>query len=342
MRIFLAALASVLLMGTAQAERTFSQGELDALLAPIALQPDGLVSQVLIASTFPDQVAAAAHWSRANPHLRGDDAVRAVQYEPWDPAVKALVAFPELLARMDDKPQWLRELGEAFMQQEAQVMDTVQALRRRAQATGHLATTDQYAVVSHGETIVVEPRTQYVYVRYYDPYVVYGAWWWPYYFPVYWRPWVVRPVVVTHGFFYTKPDWYRRNVNVVHRPVHVQQHAVAPGRWQPQKHIVSKPYVRTPEAQRRPIVQPHMPAASGFSPPRREGARPPQVHKEWGQPRSAPRGRIDGGRVQNQPQGRVDGGRAWSQPQGRGDGGRAWSQPQGRGSGGGAPRGHRG
>ena len=109
------------------------------MLAPIALQPDGVVSQVLIASTYPDEVAAAARWARANPHLRGDTALRAVQNEPWDPAVKALLAFPELLIRMDESPQWLRDLGEAFVQQEAHVMDTVQALRRRAQATGKLA-----------------------------------------------------------------------------------------------------------------------------------------------------------------------------------------------------------
>lgn len=286
MRTVIAVLASLFLAGAAHAQRSFSQAELDAMLAPIALQPDGLVSQILIASTFPEQVAAAASWSRANPHLHGDEAVRAVQQETWDPAVKALVAFPDLLARMDDKPQWLRDLGEAFLNQEAQVMDTVQGLRRRAQAAGHLATTDQYAVYPYGEAIVVEPRTQFVYVRYYDPFIVYGAWWWPYYYPVYWRPWVARPVFVTHGFFYAKADWYRRHVQVVHKPVHAPNHHVSPGRWQPQKHGAVKPHVqapaprphvrapeprphvRVPESQRRPIVQQHMPAASGFSHPR--------------------------------------------------------------------------
>jgi hypothetical protein len=296
MRRLLVALASLALMGTAQAERAFNQGELDALLAPIALQPDGLVSQILIASTFPDQVAAAARWSRANPLLRGDDAVRAAHNEPWDPAVKALVAFPELLARMDDKPQWVRDLGEAFRQQEAQVMDTVQALRRRARAAGHLASTDQYTVHESSGAVVVEPRTQYVYVRYYDPYIVYGAWWWPYYFPVYWRPWVVHPVYVTHGFWYAKPNWYHRHVNVVHKPVYAPHHPVAPGRWQPAKPVVGKPHVRAPEPQHRgaPRPQAHMPAAGGFSPPRGEAARAPQVRKEWGQPRSEPRWRRDG------------------------------------------------
>jgi len=193
MKIVIALLAGLLFLGSAQAQRIYNQGELDAMLAPIALQPDGVVSQVLIASTYPEDVAAAARWSRANPHMRGNDALRAVQNEPWDPAVKALLAFPELLIRMDESPQWLHDLGEAFVLQEAHVMDTVQALRRRAQAAGNLATTDQYAVYQQHEAIVVQPRTQIVYVRYYDPYVVYGPWWWPHYRPVYWRPWAPRP-----------------------------------------------------------------------------------------------------------------------------------------------------
>jgi hypothetical protein len=290
MRIFLAALAALLLgAGAAQAQpRVFSQAELDTLLAPVALHPDGVLSQVLIAATYPDEVAAAAAWSRANAHLRGDEAVRAVQHEPWDPAVKALVAFPDLLARMDESPQWLADLGQAFLAQEAQVMDTVQGLRRRAQAAGHLSTTDHVAVYHQGEAIVVQPRTQVVYVHYYDPYVVYGPWWWPHYRPVFWRPWVVHPVVLVPGFFYTAPDWHRHHVRVIHRPVHVhvQHRHVEPGRWHHRRNIVTttspvrrvapapvvRPHVRVPESQRRPIVQSAtpsqrqpMPAANGFS-----------------------------------------------------------------------------
>lgn len=241
MRILLAALAA-LLAGAAQAQpRLYNQAELDALLAPIALQPDAVVSHVLVAANYPDDVAEAAQWSRANPHLRGDDAARAVEPEPWHPSVKALVAFPELLERMYESPQWLHELGEAFRFQEPHVMATVQALRRRARAAGHLASTEYQAVYDYGEAIVVQPRTEVVYVRYYDPYVVYGPWWWPHYRPVFWRPWIPRPVVVKH--------------------IHVVE-----------KHVVVRPYVRVPESQRRPIVSHQglhkpMPAASGFSQP---------------------------------------------------------------------------
>jgi hypothetical protein len=281
-KYLIAALASLMLAGAALAQRVFSQGELDAMLAPIALQPDGVVSQVLIAATYPDEVSAAAGWSRANPHMRGEDAVRAVQNEPWDPAVKALVAFPELLIRMAESPDWLRDLGDAFVSQQAQVMDTVQGLRRRAQGAGNLSSSDQYTVYEQDQAIYVQPRSQIVYVRYYDPYVVYGPWWWPYYRPVFWTPWAPRPVFVTHTFFHAKPVWHTRHVVVPH------------GHWQPRKHVVvSKPYVRVPESQRRPIVQQHMPAASGFSGQKREFVRQhqqqrapiqgaPQVRKEWG------------------------------------------------------------
>jgi hypothetical protein len=136
-------------------------------------------------------------------------------------------------------------------------MDTVQGLRRRAHAAGQLASNDQNAVYTQGQAIVVQPRTQVVYVRYYDPYVVYGPWWWPHYRPVFWRPWAPRPVFVARGFFYSTPDWHQRHVRV------------AQGRWQQHRRYVPapavRPHVRVPEAQRQP-----MPAASGFSQQRKE------------------------------------------------------------------------
>lgn len=281
MRFLLAVAAALVIAAPAQAQRIYSQAELDAMLAPIALHPDGLVSQILIASTYPEDLAEAARWSRANPSFRGEEAVRLVQHEDWDPAVKALVAFPELLERMEESPQWVQDLGQAFLQQQAHVMDTVQQLRRRAHASGHLTQTDQHAVYSQDDAIVVQPRTQIVYVRYYDPYVVYGPWWWPQYRPVHWRPWAVRPAFVSHSFFYSNFDWRHRHVRVVHRPAFVHHHHhrhVQPGRWHHHQRSLSvRPHVRVPEAQRRPIVQPlpprHMPAANAFS-QKHHGAHP--------------------------------------------------------------------
>jgi len=323
MKIVLAALTALLLALPAQAQpRVYQQAELDALLAPIALHPDGVLSQVLMAATYPDEVAAAARWSRANPAITGDDAVRAVYSEPWDPSVKALVAFPDLLARMGESPQWVHDLGDAFLAQEAQVMETVQALRRRAQASGYLAANDHQAVYPSGDAIVVQPRTQVVYVPYYDPYVVYGPWWWPHYRPVFWRPWAPRPVFVAQGFFYSRPDWHQRHVRVVHRPAHAPAQVVVPGRWTPGRHHAQpsrsvseavreasqhpsvRQHVRTPESQRRPIVQsaPHpsrsvaeavreatrqpMPAANGFSQPQQHQRR------DWREDRREPRAEM--------------------------------------------------
>lgn len=297
MKFLLALVAALALSAPAHAQKVYSQPELDALLAPVALQNDGVLSQVLMAATYPEDVAAAAAWSRANAHLRGDAAVRAADEQPWDPSVKSLLAFPELLARMDESPQWLRDLGEAFLGQQAQVMDTVQGLRRRAQANGQLATSADTAVYQQGEAIVVQPRAQVVYVRYYDPYIVYGPWWWgPYYRPVVWRAWSPYPVVVAHGFFYSAPDWHHRHVRVVHRPVYVHRHHehVVPGRWQHRApahrtqapahraQLQVQPHVRVPEAQRKPIVQQHqpMPAANGYSRPKREAARHDEPRRE--------------------------------------------------------------
>ena len=126
---FLAALL-VALPVFAQAQQTYTQAELDQLLAPIAAYQDPLLSQVLMAATFPDEVSEAARWSRANPGLLGDTAVQAAQNEGWDPSVRALVAFPQLLAYMDANPGWIRSLGEAFLIQEPQVMSTVERLRQ--------------------------------------------------------------------------------------------------------------------------------------------------------------------------------------------------------------------
>jgi hypothetical protein len=178
-----------------------------------------VLSDILVAATQPEELREAAAWSRANPRLAGEDAVRAVAPMPWHPSVKALVAFPELLARMDESPQWSADLAHAFLEQEPYVMDTVQGLRRRAQASGSLRPNDQYSVEQHGSSIAVYPAQPHiVYLPYYDPYVVYGPWWWPAYRPVFWRPWYPRPTVFvsTHVFSH-KVDWHRRHVVHHHR-----------------------------------------------------------------------------------------------------------------------------
>lgn len=248
--------------------RLFNQAELDALLAPVALYPDAVLSQVLVAATYPDDVRDAAAWSRANAHLKGDEAVRAAESMLWDPSLKALLAFPDLLARMDESPRWTADLGEAFLSQEPQVMDTIQGLRRRAQASGVLQSNAEQQVLQYGPDVVVQPaHPQVVYVPYYDPYVVYGPWWWPAYRPVAWRPWYHRaPVVISSGFFIRSVDWRHRHVPRAHHAPPRQAH-VHPPQFQPQfnrpehrrdvRREVSRPAPRHNITQRdpRPIVQ---------------------------------------------------------------------------------------
>ncbi len=232
------ALVAALLLAVAAAAhaqpRVYDQAELDALLAPIALYPDPLLSQVLIAATYPDDVREAAAWSRANAHLKGEQAVRAAEPLPWDPSLKALLAYPELLARMDESPQWTMDLGQAFLAQEPQVMETVQELRRRAQASGYLQSDGYQTVQEYDSYVVVQPVYAGVaYVPWYNPLVVYGPWWWHSHRPIAWRPWHPRPAsFVTMHVHRPVVDWHRRHVHrpvrtyrpaPVHRPAHVHR-----------------------------------------------------------------------------------------------------------------------
>ncbi|KXU86614.1 hypothetical protein CI15_17700 [Paraburkholderia monticola] len=182
------------LLGTAstaraQAPAKVSNQQLDSLTAPIALYPDALLAQVLMATTFPQQVQDAAAWSKANPKLQGDDAVKAVADYPWDPSVQSLVAFPQVLATMSAKPDWVTQIGNAFLAQPNDVMDSVQRLRKQAQSAGNLKTTSQQKVVVEQSAIQIVPADpQVVYVPTYNPTVVYGTWPYPAYPPVYMPP----------------------------------------------------------------------------------------------------------------------------------------------------------
>jgi len=160
------------------------------MLAPIALYPDQKLSHILMASTYPLEVIEAARWAKANANLKGDQAVQAVAAFAWDPSVKALVAFPHVLTTMDENLNWMERLGDAFLSQQQQVMDTVQSLRQKASEAGNLTSNDHIQVTQQGQTIAIEPTDpQVMYVPYYDPMVMYGPWWWPGYPPVFWGPW---------------------------------------------------------------------------------------------------------------------------------------------------------
>ncbi len=181
--------ASVQPSAPALADGTFNQAQIDQMMAPIALYPDSLLSQVLMASTYPADVADAAKWSKAHPDQSGDAAVRAVESQPWDPSVKSLVAFPQVLQTMGDKPDWVQNLGDAFLASSKEVLDSAQRLRARARDSGNLKTTEQQTVTVQQEAITIAPANpQTVYVPTYNPTVVYGTWPYPAYPPYYWYP----------------------------------------------------------------------------------------------------------------------------------------------------------
>jgi len=161
--------------------------QLQQLVAPIALYPDSLVAQILAASTFPEQVVEADRWVQAHPDLKGDALGQAVDQMQWDPSVKALTAFPSILGNMDKNLSWTSTLGDAYYNQQQDVMDAVQVMRQKAEAAGNLKTTPQQTVTTQGSTIIIQPATpEVVYVPAYDPWLVYGppimAWpgWYPY------------------------------------------------------------------------------------------------------------------------------------------------------------------
>lgn len=166
-----------------------SRAELSRLLAPIALYPDRLLSQVLMAATYPIEVIEAERWIRQHPQLRGTSLDAALQDQPWDPSVKALCHFPDLLGAMSERIAETTELGNAFLTRQEEVMETVQELRTQAYGRGNLASTREQTVRVVERTIVIEPRDpRVIYVPYYDPLTIYGPWWYPAYPPLYWGP----------------------------------------------------------------------------------------------------------------------------------------------------------
>jgi hypothetical protein len=218
----------------ARAQSAFTNEQLDQMLAPIALYPDSLLSQVLMAATYPADVADAAKWSKANPSQKGDAAVKAVESKGWDPAVASLVAFPEYLAMAAERPDWVQNVGDAFLASPEAVMDSVQRLRGQAHRAGNLKTTQQQIVIveqapaAPTQTIIrVEPaQPQIVYVPVYNPTVVYGPWPSPSYPPYYWPTpgyafgnALLRGIAFGTGIAITNAiwggfDWGRNDVNI--------------------------------------------------------------------------------------------------------------------------------
>ncbi|PZU94529.1 MAG: DUF3300 domain-containing protein [Chelatococcus sp.] len=212
-----------------RAQPSFSAAQLEALVAPIALYPDALLAQVLMASTYPLEVVLAVRWIAENGKLKGDEQKTAVEKEDWDASIKALVAVPSVLQMMSEKLDWTQKLGDAMLAQQADVMDAVQRMRQKAYANDRLKTgTQQTVAVSEAagkrSIAITSTDESVVQVPYYDPAVVYGAWPYPEYPPYYFPApgYIAAGVVATgiaFGTAYALGRWaysgnyWRGNVN---------------------------------------------------------------------------------------------------------------------------------
>uniref|UniRef100_UPI003F497AB4 DUF3300 domain-containing protein n=1 Tax=Cupriavidus yeoncheonensis TaxID=1462994 RepID=UPI003F497AB4 len=239
---------------------TFKPEEIEALVAPIALYPDSVLSQVLMASTYPLEIVYAARWVKAHPNLKGDEAVQAVSNESWDVSVKSLLAFPQILGPMNDKIDWTQKLGDAVLAQEKDVLAAIQRLRARARDSGHLQSNEQQRVTVEQATtadavaatiVRIEPANpDVIYVPAYDPAVVYGGWAYPAYPYYYWPPypayypggaflsgfaWGIG--LAAAGAIFGNCNWGGGDINIdINRGARVDHHfdssKVQGGRWQ--------------------------------------------------------------------------------------------------------------
>jgi hypothetical protein len=214
--------------GDSTKEYNFSEEELTQILAPIALYPDELVAQILMASTYPLEVVEADRWRRLNSQVKGTDLDNALQKKSWDPSIKSLCHFPDILNSLSEKLDQTRKLGDAFLGQEEEVMATIQELRSKARAQGTLNTTDQQKVIVEDDIVRIEPANpEVIYVPVYDPAYVYGPWWYPAYPPYYWYypPGFYNGAYISFGpgihfglnaFSWARFDWpvYRIHVDI--------------------------------------------------------------------------------------------------------------------------------
>ena len=290
------------------APMVFSPGELEQLAAPIALYSDPLLAQVLMAATYPLEVVQAARFVQGNPTLQGAPLNDALKAQNWDDSVKALTLFPQVLNMMNDRLDWTQKLGDAFLGQQADLMDAVQRLRARAQAQGMLTTTPQQIVTvepTPAQPIIqiVPANPEVVYVPVYNPLVVYGPWPYAAYPPYYYYPagWPAVGAFFSFGLgiavgaaLWGGYDWHRhdvvinptrynsftRNVNVESRWGRVERRAVtlpAGGglAWQHDVQHRRGVEYRTPATQQR----------FGRTPPQNVPAREPfRGRPEQGQP----------------------------------------------------------
>lgn len=221
-----AAAASAPAASAASAEdpAAFTTEQLEQMLAPLALYPDDLLSQILMACTYPLEIVQADRWVKAQADLKDEAAAKDLEQQPWDPSVKSLVAIPDVLALLSEKLDWTQQLGDAFIAQPKQVLDTVQALRARAQEAGQLKSSSQQTVEvkQEGSTqtiVIVSAQPDVVYVPVYDSTVVYGYWPYPAYPPYRYYPPAYRvgtaiAVGFAWGYAWGHCNWHGGDIDI--------------------------------------------------------------------------------------------------------------------------------
>jgi hypothetical protein len=243
----------VLLSPAMAQDDKLSKQELDQLLAPIALYPDDLLTNMLMASTYPLDVVQAARWRKepANAKLKDDALTKALEAKTWDPSIKALVQFPDVLQQMSDKLDWTQKLGDAFLAQQDEVMDQIQFLRQKADEAGNLKSNKQQKISkesgdSGSPVYIIEPASpDVVYVPYYEPTVVYGPWWYDDYPPYYWGYpgasyvngyWWGAGIGVAAGIWgWNHFDWHRHDIDIdVNKwnNINVDRNKITDGKWE--------------------------------------------------------------------------------------------------------------
>jgi hypothetical protein len=225
--------------------KTFSQQDLDELMAPIALYPDALMSQILMASTYPLEVVEAARWQKENATLKDKALEQALEKQSWDPSVKALVTIPQVITMMNEKLDWTQKLGDAFLAQQEDLLKTAQALRKKADQAGNLKSSQQLQVKKETENNVQiikieQPNPEVVYVPSYNPATIYGPWWYSYpppysYYPpgyAYGAGLAFATGVVVGAAIWGGIGWNNNNVNInVNKYNNFNKTNISNGNW---------------------------------------------------------------------------------------------------------------
>lgn len=206
----------------------YSPAKLEQILAPIALYPDSLLTHILIASTYPIEIIDAQRWLKNHQNLSVQERAHKAETIDWDASVKALLPFEEILTKLSEDLSWMRNLGDAFLQQETEVLASIQSLRAKADRAGNLTSVNNIEVIREAKTIIIKPTTpEIIYVPYYDTRVIYGRWHWRDHPPLYWQQPVHysyydgpfawhNPVHLTVGIFFGNFHWHNRHVIVHH------------------------------------------------------------------------------------------------------------------------------